>query len=335
MAIGFLVDILKSVAGKKAPNYHNNHVVYAIGDVHGYPDALEKILESVQSDFAKRKAAKPNLSAALVFTGDFVNRGPGAREVIETLCRQKMAQEQDGIQRVFLYGNHDYLTLKYLKEDDPVCRHKMIPDLINYGLLQTAASYGVYITTGNPQGDKNAITLKHKNAEVTPQNLEKFHRELVSAIPPHHLSLLKSLKVTHVDPRAPDFFFCHAGVDWTKPVTEQQKNVMLGIGTWEEQQLSRSFAKHANGAKDAIVVHGHTIMPEVDIFPGRISIDTGVYEKGGKLSCVVLSGTEVLDTLSAKSRLPPYNKKAIPKNSTNTGDIDQQNMSHPMDVRPQ
>ncbi len=334
MALGSLVAKLKEVAGIKAQNYDNNHVVYAIGDIHGYADALDKILANVESDFAKRKAATPALTAEIVFTGDFVNRGPDSKGVLEILCRQKMAQDADGIKRVFLFGNHDYLTMKYLTSDDPVKRHKMIPDLVLCGLLQTAASYGVFITSGNPDKDKNAIGLKHKNVEVTPQNLESFHAEFSKAVPQHHLSFLKSLKVTHVSSSAPAFFFCHAGVDWTKPVTEQEKKVMLGIGNWEERQLSRQFAKHTNGANDAIVVHGHTILPAVEIKSGRISIDTGVYEPKGKLSCVILSGREVLGMLQAKTRFPSYDKSALPQKSDQSGSRSEQNMSHPMDVAP-
>lgn len=335
MVLGSLVGKLREVAGIKAQHYDNNHVIYAIGDIHGYSDALEKILSGVEADFAKRRAATPALTAEIVFTGDFVNRGPDSNGVLEALCCQKMKQDKDGIKRVFLFGNHDYSTLKYLTTDDPVKRHKMIPDMINYGLLQTAASYGVYIAAGNPDKDKNAISLKHKSVDITPQNLERFHAELSQAIPQHHISFLKSLKVTHVSKSAPNFFFCHAGVDWTKPVTDQQKNVLLGIGSWEEQQLSRQFAKHSNGANDAIVVHGHTILPEVDVKSGRVSIDTGVYESSGKLSCVILSGREVLGTLQAKSKFPPYDKSALPKKSDQSGSKSGQNMSHPMDVAPQ
>lgn len=335
MVFRSLVAKLKEVAGIKARNYDNDHVVYAIGDIHGYSDALKNILSSIKSDYVKRRASTPALTAEIVFTGDFVSRGPDSRGVIETLCLQKMAQDNDGIKRVFLFGNHDYLTLGYLTSEDPVKRHKMIPDLINFGILQTAASYGVLVNHGNPEKDKNAILLKYKNVAVTPQNLERFHDAFRQAIPQHHMSFLKSLKVAHVNPLAPDFFFCHAGVDWTKPISDQDKNVMLGIGTWEEQQLSRQFAKHTNGANDAIVVHGHTILPEVDVKSGRVSIDTGIYGLNGKLSCVILSGREVLGILQAKTKFSPYDKKVLPKKSDQSGSKSEQNMSHPMDAGPQ
>ncbi len=36
-----------------------------------------------------------------------------------------------------------------------------------------------------------------------------------------------------------------------------------------------------------IVVHGHTPVPEVDIRPNRINIDTGAYARG-RLTCLVI-----------------------------------------------
>jgi serine/threonine protein phosphatase 1 len=46
-----------------------------------------------------------------------------------------------------------------------------------------------------------------------------------------------------------------------------------------------------------VVVHGHTIRPEIDVQPNRIGIDTGAY-KSGILTALVIEGsrTWVLDT---------------------------------------
>ena len=40
-----------------------------------------------------------------------------------------------------------------------------------------------------------------------------------------------------------------------------------------------------------VVVHGHTIVPQVDERPNRIGIDTGAY-KGGPLTAIGIEGGE-------------------------------------------
>ena len=47
----------------------------AIGDIHGCNTALESLLKSVQ----------PAPGDRIVFLGDYIDRGPTSREVIETL----------------------------------------------------------------------------------------------------------------------------------------------------------------------------------------------------------------------------------------------------------
>ncbi len=52
-------------------------VTYAIGDIHGRLDLLKRLLDAVEADAAERGAA-----ATVVFTGDYVDRGPASRGVV-------------------------------------------------------------------------------------------------------------------------------------------------------------------------------------------------------------------------------------------------------------
>ena len=51
-----------------------------------------------------------------------------------------------------------------------------------------------------------------------------------------------------------------------------------------------------------VVVHGHTIRPEVEMRPNRIGIDTGAY-RTGVLSALAIEGTAswLLDTRAAET----------------------------------
>ena len=72
----------------------------AVGDIHGHLDKLIELISQVQ----------PTSDDLLVFLGDYVNRGPESRGVIEFLIR--LAEEFP--QTVFLRGNHDQMLLDVL-----------------------------------------------------------------------------------------------------------------------------------------------------------------------------------------------------------------------------
>ncbi|HEX7655340.1 MAG TPA: metallophosphoesterase family protein [Verrucomicrobiae bacterium] len=69
----------------------------AIGDIHGCDTALRNLLQQVQ----------PQADDVLVFMGDYVDRGPGTRQVIDTLLALKTV-----CQPVFLRGNHEVMMLE-------------------------------------------------------------------------------------------------------------------------------------------------------------------------------------------------------------------------------
>ena len=74
---------------------------YVIGDIHGCPDELARLVDKLQLTAADR----------LVFLGDYVDRGPDSQGVIsylidlEQTCRAEV---------VFLKGNHEDMFLSYM-----------------------------------------------------------------------------------------------------------------------------------------------------------------------------------------------------------------------------
>lgn len=73
-----------------------------IGDIHGCNDALGRLLELVA----------PLPGDRLIFLGDYVDRGPDSRGVIERL----IALEESGrYETIFLKGNHEAMLLDYLE----------------------------------------------------------------------------------------------------------------------------------------------------------------------------------------------------------------------------
>lgn len=72
----------------------------AIGDIHGCSKALRGLLDAIQ----------PNQADLLIFLGDYVDRGPDSRGVLDVLI-----DLQKTCETVFLLGNHEIMFRGVLK----------------------------------------------------------------------------------------------------------------------------------------------------------------------------------------------------------------------------
>ena len=76
---------------------------YAIGDIHGCLDKLQDLVKRCQLDADAEKQ-----TAKFVFLGDYIDRGPDSRGVVEFLINLQ-SQQPDRI--ICLAGNHEELAL--------------------------------------------------------------------------------------------------------------------------------------------------------------------------------------------------------------------------------
>ncbi|MDI6852682.1 MAG: metallophosphoesterase family protein [Deltaproteobacteria bacterium] len=76
--------------------------IYAIGDIHGCLAHLEQLLEAVNPDLTRHK---------LVFIGDYIDRGPNSRGVVDYVIRLKKQYPENVI---CLKGNHEAMFLDFL-----------------------------------------------------------------------------------------------------------------------------------------------------------------------------------------------------------------------------
>ena len=58
------------------------HLVYAVGDIHGRADLLAQLLDQIKADAAASVGTKKK---TIVFVGDYIDRGPGSRRVVDLL----------------------------------------------------------------------------------------------------------------------------------------------------------------------------------------------------------------------------------------------------------
>jgi serine/threonine protein phosphatase 1 len=99
-------------------------LTFAIGDVHGCFSRLIELLANCRSYAASRQYR-------LVFLGDYIDRGPDSRSVVESLI-QLQSQQQNV---VYLLGNHEELCIRSI--DDPVANAQWL----NNGGIETLDSY--------------------------------------------------------------------------------------------------------------------------------------------------------------------------------------------------
>ncbi len=145
----------------------DGEVVYAIGDIHGRSDLLFELLHLIEQDAAH---TQPHARKTLIFLGDYVDRGPDSRGVIEMLCNGL----PHDFEAVFLKGNHEEILLGFL--DDPT----LLGSWCRNGGERTLRSYGV---------DCGRIAWA-RTRSLRPGAM------LASALPQAHLNFLRRLRLT-------------------------------------------------------------------------------------------------------------------------------------------
>ncbi len=156
--------------------------VFVVGDVHGCADELETLLGSL--------ALAPG--DAVVFVGDYVDRGPASQDVLDLLIALRRRAE---IQSTFLKGNHEDMLLAYM---GLAGQHG--ESYLHNGGVDTLVSYGLHPLTPGP--------------------------EVAAALPVAHLEFLCELALIHtIGP----FLVTHAGIDPERPLAQQREEDLLWI----------------------------------------------------------------------------------------------------------
>lgn len=194
---------------------------YVIGDVHGCSEELKILLHQLPLDS----------SATLLFLGDYVDRGPDSKGVIDTVLNMSELYRV-----IALKGNHEWLMEQYLKNPlDPTASGNFI---LNGG-SPTLASYSL-----------DGSTFE---------------------IPSAHLAFLKSLKIFY---STNTHFYVHAGIPPDYDFSAQN-DATLDPKTAHQMLWIRSVFLESKVKWPKMVVHGHTPVPQAEVHPNRINLDTG------------------------------------------------------------
>ncbi len=194
MAIARFLRKLTGGAEARAPQPEPGTVVYAVGDIHGCSAELDRLEALIVADVERHA---PSLKRVIVYLGDYVDRGPDSKGVV-----QRLVERGDG--HVFLRGNHDAEMLRVLDDPAALSAWRAI------GGLETLASYGMPPPPINPSA----------------ADMAAFLAQFREKVPPAHIAFLKNLAPSW---RSGGLFFAHAGVRPGLPIDAQSEHDLMWI----------------------------------------------------------------------------------------------------------
>ena len=223
-----------------------NTRLYVVGDIHGRLDLLDSMIDMIDRDAKEYRA-----NCMTVTLGDYIDRGPNSRGVIDRLLRNPFPGDY-----VALKGNHEALLEAFLEDPATGAQWRHL------GGLETLHSFGISVAP-----------------LLMGRNYNEASAQLRASLTPEHITFLASLKTSLTIGR---YFLCHAGVRPGVPLETQREEDLLWIRD-DFLNSTMNFGK--------VVVHGHTPTEVPEVLPNRINIDTGAFATGRLTCLVLDDGS--------------------------------------------
>jgi len=207
---------------------------YAIGDIHGCLDKIKRLIDKLNYDPSADR---------LIFLGDYIDRGPASKGVIDLMIELKRGNDAN----IFLMGNHEDNFLTYMQacESQQASSYWLKEPFFAGGGVATLQSYAPHVQ-------------------------DPYAARVIDAIPAEHLAFLIDLQLYWTDE---DYIAVHAGVRPGIPLKQQYDNDLL--------RIRAPFLRNAHGLGKC-VVFGHTPFPVPLRHHDKVGIDTGAcYEAIG------------------------------------------------------
>lgn len=223
---------------------------YAIADLHGRHDLLLMAIERIEQS--------SHSGGTVVFTGDYVDRGPASRQVIETLMAGPKAP---GWTWVCLRGNHE--------------------EIMQAGCM---GMMGWWLPNG---GGATLVSYGARAGQNT--------RDCIELVPREHLDWIGSLPVMHNDGKR---LFVHAGVVSGVPLDQQdeQKNTWMlypdgATDGYADLHVVHGHHQHEDGP---LLFEGRTNLDTLAWWTGRLVV--GVFDDdatGGPMATIEIKGPTI------------------------------------------
>ncbi len=209
--------------------------VVAIGDIHGRDDLLARLLDRIGAD---------DPAVALVFLGDYVDRGEHSAAVLRRLAR--LSADWSG-PVTFLMGNHERMMLDFLATPAQSAGR-----WLRSGGLQTLASFAVGGIAEAPGAEEASAAAARLRA----------------AMGDDLIGWLDGLVLQHA---SGNVHFVHAAADPVLPMAAQDPRALL----WGHPAFAATLRQDGQ-----FVVHGHTVVDAPAVTAGRVAVDTGAWFTG-------------------------------------------------------
>jgi serine/threonine protein phosphatase 1 len=167
--------------------------VYAIGDIHGRLDLLNKIARAIEED----DAARGDADTTIILLGDLTDRGPDSAAVID------MARDWSRRRKVrILSGNHEEMFL------------------LSFYKLN---AFKGFLRTG---GNETVFSYNVDCSRFRAATMEDAQQMMIDAVPLEDREFLSDFELTI---RIGDYLFVHAGINPDNLVEEQKSHDCLWI----------------------------------------------------------------------------------------------------------
>lgn len=225
---------------------------YIIADLHGRHDLLVAAIARIEEG--------NHSGGTIVFTGDYVDRGPASRQIIETLMA---GPQTPGWKWICLRGNHEEIMMAGCLG--------MLQWWLPNGGGATLVSYGA------KAGD-DAVAAS-------------------ASVPLEHLEWMRDLPVMHNDGKR---LFVHAGVQNGVPLDQQdeQKNTWMLYPDGAEDGYGDLHVVHGHHQHEdgPLLFAGRSNFDTLAWFTGRLVV--GVFDDalpGGPVSTIEIQGPHIDD----------------------------------------
>ena len=162
-------------------------MVYAIGDIHGMINKLERLYAKILQDIKVHNVD----DATIIFLGDYVDRGPCSKEVLDFLMELK---DTDTIKHIMLKGNHEEMLVEtYYNPSNLAARH-------------------VYLRNGGIEGMDSFNYVKH---------FPTVHDA------PEFLPYIKWMDALPIKHKIEEYVFVHGGYDMRLSYDDQLDEVLV------------------------------------------------------------------------------------------------------------
>ncbi|MBV0913453.1 metallophosphoesterase family protein [Anianabacter salinae] len=224
--------------------------LYAVGDIHGQADLLERMIVMLDEDMRARGLG----AAQVVFLGDYIDRGDRSGDVLFRLM-DLADQFPDNV--VCLRGNHEQMMLDFL--NDPEGKG---PRWLRNGGLQTMAS----------------LDVPDVSERMGPNSLREAAATLSRRLTPAGVAWLNGLRFSYL---SGNVACIHAALDPDKGLKAQDDDTLI----WGHPQFGKKDRDDGLWA-----VHGHTVVDDPVALRGRVAVDTGAYFSGRLTAAALFPG---------------------------------------------